>query len=253
MGYFWKWSELMSGILASLVVGIRVEYGTPMAGGYFAGYFSATANGIATHKLIISPKAYELNSSNAGNVADMKAGATSVYDGLSNTNIMVAARTGSFNYPAAEYCRGLNIGGYTDWYLPSYYEMDIVYFSLKPSTQLNSTTPGTGGVKYGTPYAPFANLYSPFVGGNNPYSVPSRSGIYYSAGSPSRTSSLPFQSTSGAQFFLPGVAYRTSTQGIDTLNRGMIFSKIMTNGTTNLFFHQVTSGYTTRAIRKEPV
>jgi len=253
MGYFWKWSELMSGILASLVGGISVEYGTPMSGGYFAGYFSATANGIATHKLIISPKAYELTSSNAGNVADMKAGATSVYDGLSNTNIMVAARTGTLYYPAAEYCRGLNIGGYTDWYLPSYYEMDIVYFSLKPSTQLNSTAPGSSGFKYGTPYAPFANLYSPFVGGNNPYSVPSRSGIYYSAGSPARTSSLLFQSPSGAQCFNTAVSYRTSTQAIDTINRGLIFSRIMTNGTTNLQFHQVTSGYTTRAIRKEPV
>jgi hypothetical protein len=36
-----------------------------------------------------------------------------------------------------------SIGGFTDWYLPARYELDIAYFNLKPSTQANDTSWGS--------------------------------------------------------------------------------------------------------------
>ena len=57
---------------------------------------------------------------------------------------LIAAGTYSAGaFPAAQFCADLSIGGYTDWYLPSRYEMDIAYFNLKPSTQTNDTGWGT--------------------------------------------------------------------------------------------------------------
>jgi hypothetical protein len=39
------------------------------------------------------------------------------------------------DHPAAQFCVNLSIGGFTDWYLPARYELDIAYFNLKPSLQ----------------------------------------------------------------------------------------------------------------------
>jgi hypothetical protein len=68
------------------------------------------------------------------------AGTTSNFDGAANTAAMVTA--GIANHPAANFCVGLSIGGYSDWYLPSRYELDIAYFNLKPSTAANNTSWG---------------------------------------------------------------------------------------------------------------
>jgi len=46
-------------------------------------------------------------------------------------------------FPAAQFCADLSIGGFTDWYLPARWELDIAYFNLKPSTASNSTSWGT--------------------------------------------------------------------------------------------------------------
>ena len=50
---------------------------------------------------------------------------------------------GIANHPAAGFCVNLSIGGHTDWYLPSRYELDIAYFNLKPDTTANNTSWGT--------------------------------------------------------------------------------------------------------------
>ena len=50
---------------------------------------------------------------------------------------------GIADHPAANFCVGLSIGGFSDWYLPARYELDIAYFNLKPGTGANSTSWGT--------------------------------------------------------------------------------------------------------------
>ena len=128
---------------------IPAVIGEPWGGGYFAGYISHTADGNPTHALIVAPRAtgatgsgYTLTTMQAWKTANTTtAGTGSSFDGAANTAAMVAA--GIADHPAAQFCVNLSIGGFTDWYLPSRYELDIAYFNLKPSTASNSTSWGT--------------------------------------------------------------------------------------------------------------
>jgi hypothetical protein len=158
--------------------------GEPFGGGFFAGYISHTADGNPTHALIVAPAAtgatgtgYTLTTNLAWKVDTTDTvGTGSVFDGVANTAAMVTA--GIANHPAAEFCVGLSIGGFTDWYLPAPAEMDIAYFNLKPTTTANVTNSNT------------FNLYS----------VPARS-IPMSAGYPAQTQNTLFQS-GGAEAFV---------------------------------------------------
>ncbi len=122
--------------------------GEAFGGGYFAGYISHTADGSPTHALIVAPRAtgatgtgYTLTTNLAWKTANTTtANAASDFDGAANTAAIVAA--GIADHPAAQFCKNLTIGGYTDWYLPARNEIDIAYFNLKPSTSANSTSAG---------------------------------------------------------------------------------------------------------------
>jgi hypothetical protein len=126
-----------------------VPVGTPYGGGYVAGFISTSANNIATHALIVAPRAtgatgtgYTLTTMLAWKTASTTTADTaSSFDGAANTAAMVTA--GIADHPAANFCVGLSINGFTDWYLPSRYELDIAYFNLKPTTGANSTAWGT--------------------------------------------------------------------------------------------------------------
>jgi hypothetical protein len=153
------------------------DIGTSMEGGYFAGAISSSANGVATHGLIVAPAAsgyngqglLQLKTSNTST-----AGTTSPFDGAANSAAMNNA-----SHPAAQYCEGLSIGGYSDWYLPARYELDIAYENLKPTTTSNDANWGI-----------------------NDYSVPKRT-VNRTAGVPTQTSIAAFQ-TGGAEAFVAG-------------------------------------------------
>jgi hypothetical protein len=123
--------------------------GEAFGGGYFAGYISHTADGNPTHALIVAPRAtgatgtgYTLTTNLAWKTANTTtAGTTSDFDGAVNTAAMVTA--GIAAHPAANFCKNLNIGGFTDWYLPARYELDIAYFNLKPDATANNISWGT--------------------------------------------------------------------------------------------------------------
>tara|TARA_R110002126_G_scaffold279250_2_gene426084 strand:- start:944 stop:1609 length:666 start_codon:yes stop_codon:yes gene_type:complete len=123
--------------------------GEPWGGGYFAGYISHTADGSVTHALIVAPRAtgatgssYTLTTLLQWKTATTTTtGTTSPFDGAANTAAMVTA--GIADHPAANFCVGLSIGGFSDWYLPSRYELDIAYFNLKPTTTANNTSWGS--------------------------------------------------------------------------------------------------------------
>jgi hypothetical protein len=128
---------------------VPVNIGDELGGGYFAGYISHTADGVPTHALIVAPRAtgatggnYTLTTNLVWKTANTTtAGTTSAFDGAVNTAAMVTA--GIADHPAAEFCVNLNIGGFTDWYLPSRFELDIAYFNMKPGTAANDTNWGT--------------------------------------------------------------------------------------------------------------
>jgi hypothetical protein len=166
------------GLRAAAGVSGGVLVGSSYQGGFFAGYISYTANGVATHGLIVAPVASGSNGEffiSFKTTSTATSGTQSPFDGLANSNAMNNA-----DHPAAQYCRGLSIGGYTDWYLPARYELDIAYQNLKPTTASNDT-----------------------LSGINPYSVPERT-ANRTAIAPAQTSVLAFQSGGAEDFAFGG-------------------------------------------------
>jgi hypothetical protein len=180
--------------------------GEEFGGGFFAGYISHTADGVPTHALIVAPRAdgatgtgYTLTTNLAWKTAGTTtAGTTSDFDGAANTAAIVTA--GIADHPAAEFCVNLSIGGFTDWYLPALYELDIAYFNLKPSTAANSTS-----------------------WGSNIYSVPARS-LNYTATYPTQTAVTAFNTSTEA---FVADRHWSSAEANAALARGLFF----TNGT----------------------
>jgi hypothetical protein len=174
--------------------------GDAYGGGYFAGYISHTADGVATHRLIVAPAAtgatgtgYTLTT-----MQQWKTGGTtttdtgSSFDGAANTAAMVTA--GINSHPAAKFCVDLAIGGFTDWYLPSRLELDIAYENLKPTTTTNITNTGI-----------------------NAYSVPARAS--------NRTTSVPPQTSvalfrsSGSEAFVADWHWSSTETAASSANR----------------------------------
>lgn len=166
--------------------------GASYGGGYFAGAYSSTGDGVATHLLIISPKAsgekaVTYPASGLNFRTSQSAISTNTYDGYANQQAMIAADSSLNSFPAAQFCKNLTIGGYSDWYLPSIMEMEILYFNLKPSTVADRTVGPTGQTQ-----------------GNNAYSIPSRASTAWSGSSPSQTSVSIFQSGGSEAFKIDG-------------------------------------------------
>ena len=176
----------MSGIMLNVVgvtSGIPVPIvGSALGGGYFAGQISTAGNGIADYNLIIGPVASAENTSKQFKIVNTStAGAKSVIDGPANSLAM-----NDVTHPAAQFCEGLTIGGFSDWYMPATNEIEVCYYNLKPTTTSNNTSYGI-----------------------NANAVPARASNY-TAGTPAQTSATDFQST-GAEDFA-AVFYWSSTQ-----------------------------------------
>jgi hypothetical protein len=175
--------------------------GDAFEGGFFAGLISHTGNGVATHALIVAPRAtgatgtgYTLTTMKQWKTSSTTtAGTTSSFDGAANS-----ANMNDASHPAAQFCEGLSIGGYTDWYLPARYELDIAYENLKPTTASNNTSWGI-----------------------NPYSVPERT-VNRTAGAPAQTSVAAFQS-GGAEAFVADLHW-SSTEFSSTLAWTLVFT-----------------------------
>ena len=115
--------------------------GDAYGGGFFAGYISVAGNGIASHMLIVAPKATGETNLAWDTGTGVVTGFTSVIDGPGNTAGLAALGS---RYAAATWCKGRSIGGYTDWYLPAKNELEVAYYNLKNVTQ-NNFSPGTYG------------------------------------------------------------------------------------------------------------
>jgi len=154
--------------------------GSALGGGFFAGQISTAGNGIADYNLVVGPVA-SAQSTLRWKTAMSGGDPTSVIDGPANSSTMNSA-----TYPAAQFCEGLTIGGFSDWYMPAKNELEVCYYNLKPTTATNTTASGT-----------------------NANAVPAR-GTDYSAGNPAQTSATNFKDT-GSEDFADDL-YWSSTQ-----------------------------------------
>lgn len=137
--------------------------GQAYGGGFYAGKIAVGGGGVATHYLIVAPKASGENSARTWGTSGVTTGITSDINGPTNSASLAGLGAA---YQAATFCEGLSIGGYSDWYLPAKNELVVLYYFLKPTTDVNSTGSGSN-----------ANAVSP-----EPISA------NYTSGSPAQTS-----------------------------------------------------------------
>lgn len=191
--------------------------GSAYEGGFFAGQISTAGNGIADYNLVIGPVASAQSTLQFKTANTNDAGATSSIDGPANSSSMNDA-----SHPAAQFCEGLTIGGFSDWYLPARNELEICYFNLKPTTTSNDTGSGT-----------------------NPNAVPARASDY-TAGTPAQTSAAAFVTSTGAQAFTAD-NYYSSTQ----FSASVAWIQLFTDGTQQ--FSSKTNSLLVRAVRRVAV
>ena len=152
--------------------------GEPFQGGFYAGQYTL---GGSIYALVVAPKAQgEFNTWMSAGSANLSLG-SSLVDGLANCTALLGAATTSTSYNHMALCRGVRAGGFTDWYLPSYYELEVAYFNLKPTSVSNTAIDPWG-----------ATLRSVTAG--NLYAIPKRV-AGYTESVPPQTQSAKFQST----------------------------------------------------------
>lgn len=178
----------------SITTPVLLVIGQAYEGGYYTGQIGIS--GVATHNLVVgplstaqSPSTIQLKTTNTAT-----AGTLSQIDGPTNSASMNTVAN-----PAAYFCEGLNIGGYTDWYLPATNEMEVYYYNLKPTTNLNNTAKGA-----------------------NPNSIPERT-ANYTSGDPAQTTVTIFKA-GGTQAGTVSNPYWTSTQSTVLTTKGTYFA-----------------------------
>ena len=203
--------------------------GAAYQGGFFAGKIVV---GGSTYALVVAPKASGESLSKQWKTSnDTTAGTLSVNDGLSNSNAMNNA-----SHPAAQFCRALTIGGYSDWYLPSRDELEIVYRNCKPDSTAN-TVYGSRITNFGAGY----NGVDSNGSGYNANSLPV--GAAYTGSNPTTSVSAAYV-TGGAEAFSLAY-YWSSTEFTATSAWGQLF-----NYGSQGIYDGKTYGYYVRAVRK---
>jgi hypothetical protein len=213
----------MSGIQQNFAYGrsfippLPTVIGQAYGGGYYAGKIAVGGGGVATHYLIVAPKA------TGGATLQASAFASTSFSDINGpTNSANIAGVGS---QAAIFCEGLSIGWYTDWYLPAKNELEVLYYFLKPTMTANYTSSGSN-----------ANAVSPEPVSTN-----------YTTSSPAQTSASSFI-TGGSEEF--GTAsYWSSTESSASPGTGLV--QLFGLGLqTNDY---PTSTLSVRAVRRIPV
>ena len=213
---------------------VPTAIGQPYGGGYYAGKIT---QGGSQYYIIVAPKATGQSGTTLAykTTNDAAPAATQTL----NNGPAASASMNSATYPAAQYCEGLYIGGYTDWYLPSRDELEVCYRNLKPDTTANST--GTR-VKSAYTYSE-GNDVSGDTMGINRNSSPT--GSAYTASVPGQTAVTLFQSGNTEAFtadaYWSSSEYSGSSSWIQTFNNGY-------QDYSNKYFT-----YYVRAVRRLPV
>lgn len=212
----------MSGIMLNVVGGTYgpapLVIGAAFGGGFYAGQISTAGTGVADFNLVIGPVASAQNASIAWKNANSGGDPTSDINGPTNSSTMNSA-----TYPAAQFCEGLTIGGFSDWYMPAKNELEVCYYNLKPTTTSNNTSSGT-----------------------NTNAVPSR-GSNYTAGTPARTSASSFQSGNSEAFTASPYWSSTQYSGLATFGGFQNFGYGRQSGTYKAYSNIV------RAVRRVAV
>lgn len=169
---------------ASNSVTPALAIGDALGGGFYAGQISTAGNSIADYNLVVGPVASAQSTLAWKTSNTTTAGTSSVIDGPANSTAMNNA-----SHPAAQFCEGLSIGGFSDWYMPAKNEVEVCYYNLKPTTTSNQTSSGI-----------------------NANAVPSRASNY-TTGTPAQTTAADFITSTGAEAFTAGPYWASTEYG----------------------------------------
>ncbi|BEP93225.1 hypothetical protein GmRootA79_16090 [Acidovorax sp. A79] len=168
------------------------------------------------YRVIVSPKASGETHSKAWKNANTAGptGTQTLVEGWRATTAMTAAGDAT-TYPLAHWARGLNIGGYTDWYIPSRDEFETMWGNLKPGGAANNMSARPAAVRNYQNLGAYADATA--ANGANRNSDPNRAA--YTSGVPAITALAPWIS-GGAEAFRyevsTGAGYFTSTEHSDS-------------------------------------
>jgi hypothetical protein len=217
----------MSGVAQAVFMNQR-SFGPPpigsaYEGGFLAGQISTAGNGVADYNIIIAPRSSGQNSSKQFRTTNADSpGTSSVIDGPTNS-----ANMNDASHPAAEFCEGLTIGGFSDWYLPAKNELEVCYYNLNPNN-------------------PFAFPPNNTQSGTNLNAVPSRNFNYSSFGPPFQTSATDFRVGNSEAFLAED--YWSSSQDIADPTGINCWSQFFSGGNQRATFK--TNAYYVRAMRR---
>jgi formylglycine-generating enzyme required for sulfatase activity len=138
--------------------------GQKYGGGYIAGYIVDQTDVTSGWILIVSDKLGETLAAPIIGINDAtNLGTLSLYDGAANYSAAEAINYDLDRYPAFQWCKGLSQSsykGYTDWYLPSIYELELIYRNFKPTDTVNYSTNNNGYNQYSYPVGGgYTNLF----------------------------------------------------------------------------------------------
>jgi hypothetical protein len=179
----WTVTQQMQARGQEIWTGIVPAVGSALGGGFFAGQISTAGNGVADYNLVVGPvSSAQQSATSFKNSNTSTAGTSSIIDGPTNSSNMNNA-----THPAAYFCEGLTIGGFSDWYMPARNELEVCYYNLKPGT-----------------------TFIPNAFGANANAVPARTSPYTS-GNPAQTTAAAFVTSTGAEAFST-IEYWSSTE-----------------------------------------
>jgi hypothetical protein len=204
--------------------------GSSYGGGYFGGQIN---DGGSIYDLIVAPRAtgqYPGGGSGGTPVTvQYKTSATADFPSATFQNEAYGKPANDAGndsaHPAFQFARSLNIGGFTDWYVPAKNELDILYYNLKPDTSSNDTGSGI-----------------------NPNAVPPRTSNYPAGGPPVQTTAGDFQGGGPQAFSFGANDYWSSSEY--SSNASNATRQYFLNGNQNFMFTPKTATSWVRAIRR---
>ena len=218
----------MSGIMLNVVGGTFggiPAIGAAFGGGFFAGQISTAGNSIADYNLVVGPDSTAQGSYQWKTARTATSGTSSVIDGPANSTSMNNA-----SHPAAQFCKALTVGGFTDWYMPAKNELEVCYYNLKYDTTANNTSSGI-----------------------NANAVPARASNYTS-GDPTQTTATAFKIGNAETF--GASSYWSSTECsvlVSPFFAAYAYNQRFLNGRQYSTYPYKTSSKPTRAVRRVAV